>query len=87
MDTKQLQEIFDQTEAEWEGDNAFQGLQIIRKYFPDKDVICGAEHDVLYSVDADDLCEAGLTDEDARALRKLNWHIDEDAGDCMACFV
>ena len=70
----------------WEGDNAYQGLEIIRKYIPKKTVICGADHDIIYSVDVDDLIEAGITKEDAEKLRNLNWMVEEEC-DCMACFV
>jgi len=66
-----------------EGDNAFLGLQIIVKYLP-KSGVEGADHDIIYSADVDKLLEAGLTEDDAIQLRKLNWIISED---CLACFV
>ena len=64
------------------GDNAFKGLQILSKYTDD--LVCTAEHDIIYSEDVDVLLEAGITEDDAKKLRDLNWMIDED---CLACFV
>lgn len=66
-------------------DNALAGLNIIAKYLP-LEGICGADHDVIYSVDVDEIVNAGITEEDALTLRIINWHIDEDC-DCLACFV
>jgi len=84
----QLEGIFSDDNSDWDGDNAWQGLQILAKYVnPMKtDLIAGADHDVIYSVNVDEVLNAGLTEEDAKALRKLNWMIDED-GECFACFV
>ena len=64
-------------------DNAFIGLQIIRKYLPTKGVQ-GADHDVIYSVSVDDIVVAGITEEDAVYLRDINWMIENDG---LACFV
>lgn len=66
------------------GDNVLEGLLIIRKYCPAKTVLEAAEHDVIYSVDMDDLIKAGITEEDVIRLRNLNWMIDEHH---LACFV
>lgn len=84
MERERLEEIFDETESNWEGDNAYQGLQILAKYTTN--LIHGAEHDKIYGEDIDLLLEAGLTEEDAIALAKLNWMIDSEC-DCLACFV
>jgi hypothetical protein len=84
MEREKLEEIFEETPSHWDGDNAFQGLQILAKY-TDKDIICGAEHDVIYSVNIDDVIDE-LTEEDAIKLATLNWMIDDDC-DCFACFV
>ena len=65
-------------------DNAFVGLQIIRKYLP-KSGIEGADHDVIYSASVEKLLEAGITKEDAIELRRLNWMIED--GEYLACFV
>ena len=86
MNREQFEEIFDNTKSKWDGDNAFQGLLILRKYIKYHDVICGAEHDEIYSVDVDEILEAGITEEDATDLAKLNWHIDSECH-CLACFV
>ena len=66
-------------------DNAFLGLQIIRKYLPTGGIE-GADHDVIYSVGVEELIEAGITVEDAIELRDINWMIDADA-ECLACYV
>ena len=84
MTEERLEEIFEETDSKWDGDNAFQGLQILAKY-TDKDVVCGAEHDIIYSVDIDKVID-DLTEEDAIQLAKLNWMIDDEFG-CFACFV
>lgn len=61
----------------FDDDCAFLGLQIIRKYCP-KEGISGSEHDIIYSVSADILVEAGITVEDAIQLRLMNWMIEDD---------
>lgn len=55
----------------------FDGLVIMRKYLPNAN-IAAAEHDEVYGPDIDDLVKAGITEEDAKALRSLNWMIDDD---------
>jgi len=83
MTKERLIEIFKKTESNWNGDNAYKGLQILAKY-TDK-LIQGAEHDIIYSEDIDVLIENGLTENDAINLRKLNWMIED--GCYLACFV
>ncbi len=89
MERKRFEELMSNEEYDggWKGDNAFQGLQIIAKYLtPEENNLIGsAEHDIIYSSDVDELLNAGITEEDAVALRNLNWMIDET--DCLACFV
>ncbi len=82
MTRERLEEIFEEVDSKWEGDNAFQGLQILSKY-TDR-LIEGANHDIIYSCDVDSVIDK-LTEEDAYALRKLNWHIEYN--DYFACFV
>ncbi len=82
MTRERLEEIFEEVDSKWEGDNAFQGLQILSKY-TDR-LIEGANHDIIYSCDVDSVIDK-LTEEDAYALRKLNWHIEDN--DYFACFV
>ncbi len=65
--------------------NALMGLNIIAKYIPTAGV-SGASHDVIYSVSVEDIINAGITEEDALTLRRINWMIDED-WDSLACFV
>lgn len=87
MTEEQFQTIFKDTNADWQGDNAFQGLMIISKYISPakKTLIVAAGHDIIHSVYVKDLLEAGLTEEDAVSLRKLNWMITEY--DSLACFI
>ena len=56
MTKEEIIKIFENSKAEWKGDNAFQGLQILSKYFdPEKEeLIIRAEHDIFYSVSIDD---------------------------------
>ena len=86
MNRERFEEIMSNEDATWEGDNAYKGLQIIAKYLsPERhDLIGAAEHDIIYSVDVEEILEAGITEEDAYTLRKLNWMIDCDS---LACFV
>lgn len=55
---------------------ALLGLNLIAKYLPDSGIE-GAEHDIIYACEADELLAAGLTEEDAIELRDMNWTIDE----------
>lgn len=90
MDYKRLTEIFseenDNGERDWEGDNALRGLKILEKYAPGKDVITGADHDIIFSISGEKALEKGLTEEEALTLRKLNWSFSEDYGN-FSCFV
>jgi hypothetical protein len=52
----------------------------------EKDILVAAEHDIIYSVDIDEIIEAGITEKDATDLMLLNWGIDVD-NDCLYCFV
>jgi len=76
-------ELFENDEGvTWEGDNCYQGLQIIAKCTDN--VIQGAGHDTLYSENVDTLIEAGMKKEEFEQLRKLNWMIEYNS---LACFV
>jgi len=66
-------------------DNALVGLDIIAKYCPTRGIE-GAEHNVIYSVDINELVNAGITKEDAIQLKEINWMIDSNCH-CLACFV
>jgi len=85
MTREKLEEIFEETKSNWDGDNALQGLNILNKHSKGKSVLCAAKHDIIYSLDVEDTLENGLTEEDALSLAKLNWMLDEH--DCFACFV
>ena len=82
MTIEEIEKIFNEVESNWEGDNAFQGLQILSKYTDN--LVQGAEHDKIWSACLDDIITLGITKEDITKLAKLNWMIDED---CLACFV
>ncbi len=66
-----------------DGDNCYLGLQIVAKY--SKNIVAGANHDVLYSESVENLIKQGITKEDVTELRKLNWSIEEQ--DYLFCFV
>jgi hypothetical protein len=85
MTEEEFQEIFDNfaQPQKWTGDNALQGLNIIVKYLPEKGIE-GAGHDIIFAASIDEICEAGITFEDVKKLKELNWMIDEGA---LACFV
>ena len=82
MTHERLEQIFEETESEWEGDNAFQGLQILSKYTDN--LIQGADHDIIYSCDIGEIVEE-LSEKHAIALAKLNWMLHD--GEYFACFV
>ena len=88
MNREEFEEIFDNDSTDWDGDNTFQGLLIIAKYIDTSknDIIASVEHDILYSVDIDEIIENGITKEDSIKLRNLNWMIEEEF-ECLACFV
>ena len=82
MKKERFEQIFNETEPKWDGDNNLQGLNIIAKYFPENALVA-AEHDKIFSVSLEKLAEV-ITEEDCIALRKLNWMIDYE---CLASFV
>lgn len=88
MTRERLNEIFENVNAKWEGDNALQGLIILSKYIDakKKSILQAADHDIIYGPDIDKILEAGLTEEDADQLRQLNWMLDDDC-DSLSCFV
>lgn len=83
---ERIEEIFEDHDSDWTGDNAFQGLTILSKYIDatKHDLIGCAEHDIIYGPAIDDLIKAGITEEDVEALASLNWHVDEGS---FCCFV
>lgn len=80
---EEFKAIFEKDSGSWEGDNVFQGLQILSKYT--QNLIEGACRDEIYSEYIDELIEAGITKEDVEELRRLNWMIEDDS--YLSCFV
>ena len=76
-------QIFKEDSGKWEGDNCYKGLQIIARY--SDFLIEGADHDIVYSKDIEELIEAGMTRKEFKQLREINWHIED--GTYLACFV
>jgi hypothetical protein len=87
MKREKFIEILDGGSGRWEGDNAIQGLKIIEKYIdPQKThLIQAAQHDIIFSVGIDELVEAGITEQDAEELRRLDWMVEDD--EYLACYV
>lgn len=82
MTRDKFDKIFKETESNWDGDNCYKGLQIIAKYT--NNVVQAATHDEVWSENVENLIDAGITEEDVKALALLNWMIDEES---LACFV
>ncbi len=86
MTTEDFIEIFENTDSDLssvEGDNTFMGLQIMSKYV--NNLVQGADHDIIYGPDIDELIEAGITEDEVKQLRILNWMIND--GSYLATFV
>jgi hypothetical protein len=60
------------------------GLNIIGKYLPQFG-ITAAEHDIVYSVDVDQIADTNITEEEVTTLRELGWFIEGDI-DSLAHF-
>ena len=83
MTEERFIEIMEGDSGKWEGDNAYKGLTIIKKYTDN--LIQGAGDDVIWSEDISTLIEKGITEEDVKELRRLNWMIEDST--YLACFV
>ena len=59
-----------------EGDCNLAGFQIMAKYV-DK-VIEGADHDIVYGPDLNDLIDNGITEEEVQKLRALGFHVEDE---------
>ncbi len=59
-----------------EENSALVGLNLIAKYLPNEG-IAGANHDIIYGADIEDLINAGITIEDTIKLNELNWFVDD----------
>lgn len=68
------------------GDPTLMGLNLMAKYFPGTIVIGGADHDIIYGCDVDELLEAGITEEDTKLLIDYGWIIS-DEGSYLSCHV
>ena len=83
MTEERFIELMGEDGGKWEGDNAYEGLTIIKKYTDN--LIQGAGHDVIWSEDISTLIEKGITEEDVKELRRLNWMVEDST--YLACFV
>ena len=83
MNVQTFKEIFNEVDSKWEGDNAYQGLQILSKYTDN--LIQGAGHDIIYGPGIEKMIEAGITEDDVRELARLNWMVEDD--EYLACFI
>ena len=84
MNSQRFEELFHcDGDVDWTGCNALQGLIIINKYLPKKGIE-GANHDVIYSCEVEEIIEAGITESDVVQLRRLNWMTEDSY---LACFV
>jgi len=83
MTEERFIELMEGDSGKWEGDNAYEGLTIIKKYTDN--LIQGAGHDVIWSEDISTLIEKGITEEDVKELRRLNWMVEDST--YLACFV
>ena len=80
MNLEQFQKIMDDDKLSYSSktvNHVFKGLEIIQKYLPKIDIE-GADHDIIYSAMTDQILEAGLTEEDAKELCRLGWHLEDD---------
>ena len=77
MTAEEIREIMEQDLPRCEDSNkALLGLQILAKYTDD--AVAGAEHDVIYSEDIEVFAKAGITPEECKRLRELDWHLSDD---------
>tara|TARA_R110000782_G_scaffold80713_1_gene159615 strand:+ start:138 stop:389 length:252 start_codon:yes stop_codon:yes gene_type:complete len=83
MTEERFIELMGEDSGKWEGDNAYEGLTIIKKYTDN--LIQGAGHDVIWSEDISTLIEKGIIEEDVKELRRLNWMVEDST--YLACFV
>lgn len=77
---ERFKEIMEEdTVGSWDrkGCDIFNGLKIISRYIPDAFLIVAAEHDIIYSVEVQELLDAGIKETDITQLSELNWHVSE----------
>lgn len=85
MTAEKFIEIMENGDVDISGieDNAFEGLCIMHKYV--HNLIQGANHDIIYGPNIEELIEAGITEEDVATIRKLNWMVEDES--YVSCFV
>ena len=84
--TEQFEALMEGDSGKWQGDNALQGLLIMKDFLPeDATLIQGAGHDVIWGPNIEELINGGITEEAVRKLRELNWMIEDST--YLACFV
>ena len=81
MTATELQEILN-VDKDWslpdeEGCDILFGLQIFAKYLPDHTTLEGAAHDEIFGPTLTDLVDVGITEEDAIALWRRGWGVDD----------
>jgi len=85
MTKKEIIEVFENAKTDYvaEMNNTFIGLSIIAKY--SNYVVQGANHDMIWSEDLDNLIDADITDEDIMDLTSLGFFIED--GEYLAKYV
>lgn len=76
MSEERFTEILEKDYPFYEGDGIWGGLQIIKKYLPESDCIQGAEHDMIFACDVDEICGL-ITEEDAVKLGEFMWSAED----------
>lgn len=84
MTLERVEEIFKEgIEYSGEGlDATYEGIKIIAKYTSkNKNVIMGAEQNIIFCGDVEDCLSNGMGEQDIRRLASLGWFLDEgDSG-------
>jgi choline kinase len=83
MTKEEFIEIFE--EEEYEEYNFFESLLLLKKYTK-KDVIEGAEHDIVYGPDIEELIENDISKEEVIQLRRFGWMVSEN-GEYLSHYV
>ncbi len=58
-------------------DGLIKGILLMRKFCHSADIE-GADHDIIYSIDCQQLIDAGIVQEDVMRLRLMGWHIQDE---------
>lgn len=73
---KDIMEQDYETDYDRKGCDVFDGLAIMRQYV-NNDLIVAADHDIVYSVEIQELIDGGINLGDVVQLGKLGWHVSE----------